>query len=365
MSKTARYMGWRIFLMVPTLFGIMVLNFALTQFAPGGPIEQLLAEAAGADNGVMARVGDEGDVDAGFSDVGQGIYRGNETLDPAFIAELEKEFGFDRPPVERFLDMMWRYMRFDFGESFFRGGDVISLTLERLPVSVSLGLWVTLITYLVSIPLGISKAVRDGSPFDFWTSTLIVIGYAIPSFVIAILLIVVFAGGMVFDWFPLRGLIGEGWQAWPWYRQVGSYLHHMALPVLAMVLGSFAFLIMLTKNSFLDQMSQHYVLMARAKGLSERRVLYGHVFRNAMLIVIAGLPGTLIGIFFTGVLMIEVIFSLDGLGLLAFDAALTRDYPLVFGALYLTTLLGLILRLISDLVYTWVDPRINFEKLHV
>jgi len=365
MGKLTRYVSWRVLLMIPTLFGIMVLNFALTQFAPGGPIEQLLAEASGSDSGVMARVGDEGDVDTPGFDASQGLYRGNENLDPAFIKELEREFGFDKPPVERFADMMWRYMRFDFGESFFRGGDVISLTVERLPVSISLGLWVTLITYLVSIPLGISKAIREGSSFDFWTSGLIFVGYAIPSFVIAILLIVVFAGGTFLDWFPLRGLVGEGWRDWPWYQQVGSYLRHMALPVLAMVLGSFAFLTMLTKNSFLDQLSQHYVLMARAKGLSERRVLYGHVFRNAMLIVIAGLPGTLIGIFFTGVLMIEVIFSLDGLGLLAFDAALTRDYPLVFGALYLTTLLGLVLRLISDLVYTLVDPRINFEKLHV
>ena len=261
--------------------------------------------------------------------------------------------------------MMWRYIQFDFGESFFRGGDVISLTLERLPVSITLGLWATLITYLVSIPLGVAKAVRDGSRFDFWTSTVIFAGYAVPSFVIAILLIVLFAGGTYFEWFPLRGLIGDGWQNWPWHQQVGSYLHHITLPVLAMVLGSFAFLTMLTKNSFIDQLSQHYVLMARAKGISERQVLYGHVFRNAMLIVIAGLPGALIGIFFTGVLMIEVIFSLDGLGLLAFDAALTRDYPLVFGALFLTTLLGLVLRLVSDLVYTLVDPRIDFEKLHV
>lgn len=365
MGKMSRYIGWRVLLMIPTLLGIMVLNFALTQMAPGGPVEQLLAEAAGSGNEALARATDEGDVDAVPQAERPGLYRGAEQLDAQLIAEIEASFGFDKPPLERFVDMMWRYIQFDFGESFFRGGDVISLTLERLPVSITLGLWATLITYLVCIPLGVAKAVRDGSRFDFWTSTVIFAGYAVPSFVIAILLIVLFAGGTYFEWFPLRGLIGDGWQNWPWYQQVGSYLHHITLPVLAMVLGSFAFLTMLTKNSFIDQLSQHYVLMARAKGISERQVLYGHVFRNAMLIVIAGLPGALIGIFFTGVLMIEVIFSLDGLGLLAFDAALTRDYPLVFGALFLTTLLGLVLRLVSDLVYTLVDPRIDFEKLHV
>ncbi|PCJ70672.1 MAG: microcin ABC transporter permease [Rhodobiaceae bacterium] len=360
-----RYVGWRIMLMIPTLFGIMLLNFALTQMAPGGPIEQLIAEAAGSNNGIMSRVGDEGDVDTPSFGESQSFYRGADQLDPAFIAELEKEFGFDKPPAERFINMMWRYLRFDFGESFFRGGDVISLTVERLPVSITLGLWATLIAYWVSIPLGIAKAVRDGSPFDFWTSGVIFVGYAIPSFVIAILLILIFSSGTFFDWFPLRGLVGEGWRDWPLHEQIGSYIWHTTLPVLAMVLGSFAFLTMLTKNSFLDQLSQHYVLTARAKGLTEKKVLYGHVFRNAMLIVIAGLPGTLIGILFTGVLMIEVIFSLDGLGLLAFEAALARDYPIVFGALYLTTLLGLFLRLISDLVYTMVDPRIDFESLHV
>lgn len=355
------YIVHRLLLIVPTLFGIMLLNFALLQFVPGGPIEQIIAQLQGTSVDVMDRVGGAGD----FADpTGEdAVYRGAENLDPEFIAELETRFGFDRPVAERFWLMLGSYATLDFGDSYFRDRPVVDLIVDKLPVSISLGLWTTLIIYLISIPLGIRKAVKDGTRFDVWTSTLIFVGYAIPSFVLSILLIVFLAGDSFLDIFPLRGLIGDGWQDWPWYQQAASYLWHIALPVLAMVAGGFAFLTMLTKNSFVDQLSQHYVLTARAKGLGEKRVLYGHVFRNAMLIVIAGMPSALIGVLFTGVLLIELIFSLDGLGLLGFEAAVSRDYPVVFATLYISSLVGLGLRLVSDIVYTMVDPRINFRAL--
>lgn len=352
------YISHRLLLMIPTLLGIMVINFAVMQFAPGGPVEQVIADLRGASVSTSERVGGAGDTDGASGP--QAIYRGAENLPPEFIAELEAQFGFDRPPLERFVSMMGDYLTFDFGDSWFRGQSVLGLIIDKLPVSISLGLWSTLIIYLVSIPLGIAKAVRDGTAFDVWTSTVIFIGYAIPSFIIAIALIILFAGGGPMDLFPLRGLIGTGWEEWPLHRQIASYFWHMALPITALVLGGFAWLTMLTKNSFIDQLSQQYVLTARAKGLTERRVLYGHVFRNAMLIVLAGIPGTLIGILFTGVLLIELIFSLDGLGLLGFEAAVARDYPVVFATLYISSLIGLGLRLVADLSYVLVDPRIHF-----
>lgn len=362
------YIVRRLLLMVPTLFGIMLVTFTIVQFVPGGPIEQMLAEmrgtAVGATDRFTGGTGDLGGVPTG-QDGGtaapRGDYRGAQGLDPAFIAELEELFGFDRPAHERFLMMMWDYLRFDFGDSYFRGQSVADLVLDKMPVSISLGLWTTLIVYLVSIPLGIRKAVKDGSRFDVWTSGVIIIGYAVPSFLFAILLIVLFAGGQFLDLFPLRGLVSDNFDQLSWWRQILDYLWHLVLPVSAMVIGGFATLTMLTKNSFLDEINKAYVLTARAKGLPERRVLYGHVFRNAMLIVIAGFPAALVGVLFTGVLLIEVIFSLDGLGLLGWEAAINRDYPVMFGTLYFFTLLGLLLGLIGDITYTLIDPRIDFE----
>ena len=370
------YILRRLLLIVPTLIGIMIINFAIIQFAPGGPIEQLIAQITGTAVEATARVGGTaggGEVGAGggrartqssASDV-TSKYRGAQGLDPEFIAQLEKQFGFDKPAHERFVMMMWNFARFDFGTSYFRDRKVVDLVLEKLPVSISLGLWTTLLVYLISIPLGIAKAVRDGARFDVWTSGVIIIGYAIPSFLFAVLLIVLFAGGSFFDVFPLRGLVSENWRELSWSALVLDYFWHMTLPVLAMVIGGFAGLTMLTKNSFIEEINKHYVLTARAKGLSERRVLYGHVFRNAMLIVIAGFPGAFIGVLFTGALLIEVIFSLDGLGLLGFEAAIKRDYPIMFGSLFFFTLLGLIVNLISDLTYVLIDPRIDFESREV
>jgi microcin C transport system permease protein len=370
------YVLRRLLLIVPTLIGIMIINFAIIQFAPGGPIEQLIAQITGTAVEATARVGGT----AGGGEVGGGgragrgqstgnditsKYRGAQGLDPEFIAQLEKQFGFDKPAHERFLMMMWNFARLDFGTSYFRDRKVVDLVLEKLPVSISLGLWTTLLVYLISIPLGIAKAVRDGTRFDVWTSGVIIIGYAIPSFLFAVLLIVLFAGGSFFDVFPLRGLVSENWRELSWPALVLDYFWHMTLPVLAMVIGGFAGLTMLTKNSFIEEINKHYVLTARAKGLSERRVLYGHIFRNAMLIVIAGFPGAFIGILFTGALLIEVIFSLDGLGLLGFEAAIKRDYPIMFGSLFFFTLLGLIVNLISDLTYVLIDPRIDFESREV
>nr|WP_297456781.1 microcin C ABC transporter permease YejB [uncultured Halomonas sp.] len=353
----AAYVLRRLLLMIPTLLGIMLVNFIIVQAAPGGPIDQIIARYQGLDATASTRLsGGGGDPSANL-----GESRAARGLDPRFIAELEAQFGFDEPAPERFFDMIVDYATFDFGTSFFRDRPVIDLMVERLPVSISLGLWTTLLVYLVSIPLGIRKALRHGSRFDVWSSGLVIVGYAIPGFLFAILLIVLLAGGSYFDVFPLRGLTSPNFeQLSPWGKIV-DYFWHITLPVIAGAIGGFATLTMLTKNSFLDEIHKQYVLTARAKGASDRRVLYGHVFRNAMLIIIAGFPSALIGIFFTGALLIEVIFSLDGLGLLGFEAVMQRDYPVIFGTLYLYTLIGLILKLISDLTYVWVDPRIDFE----
>ncbi|TDO02956.1 microcin C ABC transporter permease YejB [Halomonas ventosae] len=353
----ARYVLRRLLLMIPTLLGIMLLNFIIVQAAPGGPIDQVLARFQGLSSQASTRMeGGGGDVASG-----SGESRGARGIPPAFIAKLETQFGFDQPAYERFIGMIADYATFDFGESFFRGEKVTTLMLERLPVSISLGLWTTLVVYLVSIPLGIRKALSHGSRFDVWSSGLVIVGYAIPGFLFAILLIVLFAGGSYWDLFPLRGLTSSDYSELSAWGKVKDYLWHITLPVIASSIGSFATLTMLTKNSFLDEVHKQYVLTARAKGASDRRVLYGHVFRNAMLIIIAGLPAALVGIFFTGSLLIEVIFSLNGLGLLGFEAVMQRDYPVIFGTLYLYTLIGLILKLISDLTYVWVDPRIDFE----
>ncbi len=367
------YIIRRLLLIIPTLFGIMVINFLIVQIAPGGPIEQMIARVQGTAVEATARFGGSAGGDAGNAAQHQAQtggdsgsrYRGAQGLDPAFIKQLEKEFGFDKPLPERFLHMMSNYIVFDFGNSYFRDRRVVDLVIEKMPVSISLGVWTTLIVYLVSIPLGIAKAVRDGQSFDVWTSGVVIVGYAIPSFLFAVLLIVVFAGGRYLDWFPLRGLVSDNWAGLPWYRQILDYAWHMALPVLSMVIGGFAGLTMLTKNSFLEEIGKQYVITARAKGLAERRVLYGHVFRNAMLIVIAGFPGAFIGILFTGAMLIEVIFSLDGLGLLGFEAAINRDYPVMFGTLYFFTLLGLVMNLVGDVTYVMVDPRIDFESRRV
>jgi microcin C transport system permease protein len=364
----ASYILRRILLMIPTLLGIMVLNFVIIQAAPGGPVEQILAQLQGKGGSVTARFsGGSGETGGGATRVTtqrgavESKYRGAQGLDPQLIKDLERQFGFDKPAPERFFLMMSRYLRFDFGESFFRSRSVIRLVVDRLPVSISLGLWTTLLTYLISIPLGVAKAVRDGSRFDVWTSAVVIIGNAIPSFLFAILLIVLFAGGSYWQWFPLRGLVSDNWSDLDLWHKLTDYLWHIALPVLSMVIGGFAGLTLLTKNSFLDQIGQQYVLTARAKGLSERRVLYGHVFRNAMLIVIAGFPAAFIGVLFSGSLLIEVIFSLDGMGLLGFEAALGRDYPVMFGTLWVLGLLGLLVGLLGDLMYMLVDPRIDFE----
>lgn len=360
------YIIRRLLLIIPTLFAIMVINFIIIQTAPGGPVEQVIAQLTGEGAAITERVtrGGSAEVLAAkpSTEAASSRYRGAQGLDPEFIAELEKQFGFDRPLHERFFKMMRDYAVLDFGESYFRSRSVVDLVLDKMPVSISLGLGTTLIVYLISIPLGILKAVRDGSRFDVWTSVVVVIGNAVPSFLFAVLLLVVFAGGSYLDWFPLRGLVSDNWHELSWPDRIVDYLWHMALPWTAMVIGGFATLTMLTKNSFLDQIHQQYVMTARAKGLSERQVLLGHVFRNAMLIVIAGFPGAFVSILFTGTVFIEVIFSLDGLGLLGFEAAFNRDYPLMFGTLYFFSLVGLLLNLVSDLMYTLVDPRIDFER---
>ncbi|TVQ34306.1 MAG: microcin C ABC transporter permease YejB [Geminicoccaceae bacterium] len=361
------YIVRRLLLIIPTLFGIMVVNFIIVQSAPGGPVEQLLSDLAGGIE-VTARLtgADGGEIRAGAMDDGTvSRYRGAQGLDPELIAEIEQMFGFDQPAHVRFFQMMGNYIRFDFGNSFFVDRSVIDLVLEKMPVSISLGLWTTLLTYLISIPLGIRKAVKDGSSFDVWTSGVIIVGYAIPGFLFAILLIVLFAGGSYFQWFPLRGLTSDNWDQLSWGARILDYFWHLTLPVLSLVIGAFAGLTMLTKNSFMDEINKQYVLTARAKGLDSTAVLYRHVFRNAMLIIIAGFPGAFIGILFTGALLIEIIFSLDGLGLLGFEAALRRDYPVMFGTLFFFTLLGLVVKLISDLTYVLVDPRIDFERRDV
>ncbi|WP_417726460.1 microcin C ABC transporter permease YejB [Roseovarius sp.] len=358
------YILRRLLLIVPTLFGIMVINFALVQFVPGGPVEQMIANMQGQGNvfesfsGSGADTGQEMVGAAGGNDQ----YLGARGLPPELIKELEEQFGLDKPPLERFFSMMWNYMRFDFGESYFRKIEVLDLVLEKMPVSITLGLWSTLIAYIVSIPLGVAKAVRDGTKFDTWTSGVIIVAYAIPAFLFAIMLLVLFAGGSYFQIFPLRGLTSDNFEQLSLLGKIGDYLWHIALPVIASTISAFATLTLLTKNSFLDEIKKHYVMTARAKGLSERRVLYGHVFRNAMLIVIAGFPAVFIGVFFGGSVLIETIFSLDGLGRLGFEAAVGRDYPVMFGTLFLFGLIGLVVGILSDLMYVLVDPRIDFEK---
>ncbi|MEE8084009.1 MAG: microcin C ABC transporter permease YejB [Alphaproteobacteria bacterium] len=364
----------RLLLIIPTLFGIMVVNFAVIQFAPGGPVEQMIANIQGLSaTGTTSRItGEAGGEVGGFqarrlsaTDTVTSKYRGARGLDPDIIKRIEKQFGFDKPPLERFALMIKNYLVFDFGDSYFRDRGVMELVIDKMPVSISLGLWTMLLVYLISIPLGITKAVRDGSKFDVWTSGVVIVGNAIPSFLFAILLIILFAGGRYFDWFPLRGITSDNFSDLSTWGQITDYIWHMALPILSMVIGGFAALTMLTKNSFLEEINKQYVITARSKGLTDNRVLYGHVFRNAMLIVIAGFPSAFVGILFTGALFTEIIFSLDGLGLLGFEAAIKRDYPVMFGTLYVFTLLGLILNLIGDLTYHFVDPRIDFESREV
>ncbi|MAF49693.1 MAG: microcin C ABC transporter permease YejB [Rhodospirillales bacterium] len=368
------YIIRRLALVVPTLLGIVVVNFIIIQAAPGGPVEQTLAKIQGTDVEATARVSGTGQGETTSGAARQTAagdrgtvskYRGARGLDPEFIKEIEKLYGFDKPAHERFFIMLKNYMVFDLGDSFFQDRSVVNLVIDKMPVSISLGLWTTLLVYLISIPLGIAKSVRDGDRFDVWTSAVIIFGNAIPGFLFAILLIVLFAGGSFLDIFPLRGLVSPDWGDLPWYFKITDYLWHMVLPVMSMVIGGFAGLTMLTKNSFLEEINKQYVITARAKGLEEKRVLYGHVFRNAMLIVIAGFPSAFIGIFFTGSMLTEIIFSLDGLGLLGFEALINRDYPIVFGTLYVFTLFGLILGLIGDIMYHVVDPRIDFEAREV
>ena len=375
------YILRRLLLVIPTLFGVMVINFALVQFVPGGPIQQIQARFEGEGDSIQNLSGTEG---AGVQEQDSG-YVGARGLPPEFLAKLEVQFGFSRivcdkgftgepslkapecrkeaiPALERFFIMMGKYLRFDFGESYFQSKSVVDLVIEKMPVSITLGLWSTLIAYLVSIPLGIRKAVRDGSHFDTWTSGIIIAAYAIPGFLFAILLMVVFAGGSYYQWFPLRGLTSDNWASLSPWGKIVDYLWHITLPVTAQLISSFAVLTLLTKNSFLDEIKKQYVMTARAKGLSEGRVLYGHVFRNAMLIVIAGFPGLFISVFFSGSLIIDMIFSLDGLGLLGYRSIVERDYPVIFGTLFAFGLIGLIVGIISDLTYVLVDPRIDFER---
>jgi microcin C transport system permease protein len=358
--------------MIPTIFGIMLINFAVVQILPGGPVEQLIAQITGTAVEATARIGGTSTGETGQGAGGQqrtvgtsdpvtSKYRGAQGLHPDFIKELETLFGLDKPAHERFFIMMKKYLTFDFGQSYFRDRDVVELVLEKMPVSISLGLWTTLLVYLISIPLGVAKAVRDGSRFDVWTSGVVIVGNAIPGFLFAILLIVLFAGGTFWDILPLRGIVSDNWDQLTWYSKITDYFWHMALPVISLVIGGFAGLTLLTKNSFLEEINKQYVLTARAKGLAESQVLYGHVFRNAMLIVIAAFPSAFIGILFTGSLLVEVIFSLDGLGLLGFEAAINRDYPVMFATLYFFTLLGLVMQLVGDIMYTIIDPRIDFE----
>ena len=364
------YIIKRLLLIIPTLLGIILINFIIVQAAPGGPVEQVISQIKGHNIDSTSRIAgtDKGEVSSQSTNIQtyQSVdtsskYRGSQGLDPEFIAELEKFYGFDKPAHERFYIMLKNYLKFDFGESYFKGKRVIDLIIEKMPVSISLGLWTTLIVYLISIPLGIKKAIRDGSKFDIWTSTAIIIGYAIPSFLFAIALVVFLAGGSFLDIFPLRGLVSSNWEMLNWFEKILDYLWHITLPVASLVIAGFATLTMLTKNSFMDEISKLYVSTAKAKGLSEKKVLYGHVFRNAMLIVIAGFPAAFISVLFTGALLIEVIFSLDGLGLLGYESVLNRDFPVVFATLFIFSGLGLLLHLISDLTYVVIDPRIDFE----
>lgn len=345
----AHYILKRLVLMIPTLFGVLLITFAVTQFVPGGPVEQLVHQLQhGGREGGEASVGAEG------------MYRGAQGLDEERLAEIRAFYGFDKPAYERFFGMLGHYLTFDLGESYFQHQDVLHLMASKLPVSISLGMWTFLLTYLISIPLGVRKAVRDGTPFDVWTTTLLLVGYAIPGFVLGLFLLVLFGGGSFWDVFPLRGLVSDNWEELSWPARIGDYLWHMVLPVTAMVVGNFAVMTLLTKNSFLEEIRKQYVLTARAKGLSENQVLYGHVFRNAVIPLVTGFPAAFIGAFFTGSLLIETLFSLDGLGLLSYEAVLQRDYPVVLGTLYIYTLLGLVAKLLTDLSYAWVDPRIQF-----
>ncbi len=360
------YILRRLLLMIPTIVGIMAISFTIVQFAPGGPVEQVIAQLTGQGDNANGRLSGGTDMLAQQSlDDSSSKYRGAQGLDPELIAKLDKQFGFDKPPLERFGQMMWNYIRFDFGESFFRNTTVIDLIAQKLPVSISLGIWILIFSYAISIPLGIRKAVQDGSTFDVWTSGVIIIGYAVPSFLFGIMLIVLFAGGSFFDWFPLRGLVSDNFADLSWWQKILDYLWHLVLPLISLSLAAFATTTLLTKNSFIEEIKKQYVITARAKGLSERRVLYGHVFRNAMLIVIAGFPGAFISAFFTGSLLIENIFSLDGLGRLSYLSVVQRDYPVVFATLFIFSLLGLFVSLVSDLIYTWIDPRIDFERRDV
>ena len=362
------YLVRRVLLIFPTLFGIMLINFAVIQIVPGGPVEQMIAQMTGTAVESTARFsgGGEGELNSSFDassfDDGDSKYRGAQGLDPDIIKEIEVMYGMDKPAHERFFKMLKSYIFFDFGESFFRDQKVTSLVLDKMPVSISLGLWTTLLVYLISIPLGIRKAIKDGSSFDIISSSIVTIGYAIPNFLFAVILIVFFAGGRFYDIFPLRGLVSENFEELTLLAQIKDYFWHLTLPLLAMIVSGFAGLTFLTKNSFIDQINQQYVMTARAKGLSERKVLYGHVFRNAMLIVIAGFPSAFIGILFSSSLFIEVIFSLDGLGLLGYEAALTRDYPVIFATLYFFSLLGLVMGIFGDFMYSLIDPRIDFES---
>jgi microcin C transport system permease protein len=371
----AAYLLKRLLLIIPTMLGIMLISFVIIQFAPGGPVEQMIAKLSGSDTSISDRLGGGGRDTLGGgaqSQLGQGMgdsitskYRGAQGLDPEFIKSLEKQFGFDKPAHERFLLMMKNYLTFDFGKSYFRDVSVIELIKEKLPVSISLGIWMTLITYFISIPLGIRKAVRDGERFDTWTSTVLVIGYAVPGFLIAVLLLIVFAGSSFFQWFPSRGLTSDNWEQLSLVGKVIDYFWHLTLPIIAMALGAFTTMTFLTKNSFLDEIRKQYVTTARSKGLGEREVLYGHVFRNAMLLIIAGFPGAFVSAFFSGSLLIETIFSLDGLGLLGFESAIKRDYAVVFATLYIFALIGLVVNVVTDFIYTLVDPRIDFESREV
>ena len=361
------YILRRLLLIIPTIVGIMAISFAVVQFAPGGPVEQAIADLTGQGKGAEDRLsggGDFGSQNMAGADL-DSKYRGAQGLDPDLVKRLEKQFGFDKPPLERFGKMMWDYIRFDFGESFFSNEKVLTLIKDRLPVSASLGVWILIFSYLISIPLGIKKAISDGSAFDVWTSGVIIIGYAVPSFLFGILLIVLFAGGSFYDWFPLRGLVSDNFSDLTWYQKIGDYFWHLTLPLISLSLSAFATTTLLTKNSFIDEIRKQYVVTARAKGLTDRQVLYRHVFRNAMLIIIAGFPGAFISAFFTGSLLIENIFSLDGLGRLGYFAIVKRDYPIVFATLFIFSLIGLVVGLISDLLYTWVDPRIDFDKRDV
>ncbi len=371
----AAYLLKRLLLIIPTMLGIMLISFVIVQFAPGGPVEQMIAKLTGSDSSISDRLGGGARDTMGGgsqSQIGQGAgdsvtskYRGAQGLDPEFIKSLEKQFGFDKPAHERFLLMMKNYLMFDFGKSYFRDVSVIDLIKEKMPVSISLGLWMTLITYFISIPLGIRKAVRDGEPFDSWTSTVLIIGYAVPGFLIAVLLLIVFAGSSFFQWFPSRGLTSDNWDQLSLIGKIVDYFWHLTLPIIAMSLGAFTTMTFLTKNSFLDEIRKQYVVTARSKGLGEHEVLYGHIFRNAMLIVIAGFPAAFIGAFFSGALLIETVFSLDGLGLLGFESAIKRDYAVVFATLYIFALMGLVVNVITDFVYTLVDPRNDFESREV